>query len=52
MTQIREAAVAGMFYPADASELRCSGDTVGGWDQVLGYGSWLFEEGGSCDMAA
>lgn len=33
-------------------DLRNSGDTAGGREQVVGYGSWLFEEGKSCDLAA
>ncbi len=33
-------------------DLRNSGDTAGNRGQVVGYGSWLFEEGKSCDLAA
>lgn len=33
-------------------DLRNSGDTAGGRGQVVGYGSWLFEEGKPCDLAA
>jgi AmmeMemoRadiSam system protein B len=33
-------------------DLRNSGDTAGSKDQVVGYGSWVFEENKSCELAA
>jgi AmmeMemoRadiSam system protein B len=33
-------------------DLRNSGDTAGGRGQVVGYGSWVFEEDKSCELAA
>jgi hypothetical protein len=33
-------------------DLRNSGDTAGGRDQVVGYGAWMFVEGGPCVAAA
>jgi AmmeMemoRadiSam system protein B len=33
-------------------DLRNSGDTAGSKGQVVGYGSWVFEEDKSCELAA
>lgn len=33
-------------------DLRSSGDTAGSKGQVVGYGSWVFEEDKSCELAA
>lgn len=53
------AAVAGLLMVAARRslavrtlDLRNSGDSAGGGRRVVGYGSWVFEEGPSCDLAA
>lgn len=44
---IRPAAVAGLFYPADAAllDLRNSGDSAGNKNRVVGCATFAFYEG-------
>jgi predicted class III extradiol MEMO1 family dioxygenase len=49
MIRIREAAVAGAFYPADPGELQ---STVRRLLDVMGSGAWMLVEAQPCEQAA